>query len=113
MMKRLSRWLSSSFRQWDFTEKEGSYILWIAFITFLVLFIGRYVFNIVEPVFQIWCLGLTIVPPIVLGVKSIMKKQKFNPLYWFLGIFGLALGGLFSCLVLFVIRGIAVLLSMF
>lgn len=106
-VKKLNAWLGRSFHQWDYdNEKEGCYVLWFALISFITLFAGQFIFRDITTLFSLLCLGVTFVPPLVLGVRCLVRKEKFNPLYWFLGVKGVVYGGLLACLALFVIRGI-------
>lgn len=110
-MKRLNRWLKENFK-WDYdTETEGCYVLWFALASFLTLFVGQFVFHSVETLFQVFCLGVTFVPPLVLGIVALARKERFNPKYWFLGVKGTVMGGLLACVLLFAIRGLLYVLN--
>lgn len=44
-------------------------------------------------------LGATIVPPIVAAIISVVKKQAWNPWYWFPIVIGFVIGGFLAILV--------------
>lgn len=105
-MKRINRWLTNNISVWHFSEKEGCFILWLALLTFLTLFAGHYILHNVTLYFQILCLGVSFLPPIILGIKSIITKTKLDLNYWFIALRGLVYGGLLACLVVSILRGV-------
>lgn len=111
MIKKINKFLNDNFRLWDHTDDEGRTIILTAMLSFIILFVGQFIFNHVMLWFSVLCLVVTFVPPIILGVKAVVKKEKFNPHKWFLSIEGIVLGGLLACLVLFLIRGIIAIIS--
>ncbi len=111
MIKLINKFLNNSFRQWEYDDEQGGTIIWFALIAFVTLFVGQFIFHSVALFFSLLCLFVTFVPPIFLLIKSLVKKEKFNPLYWFLSIKGIVYGGILACIALFVIRGIMFIIS--
>lgn len=111
MIKKINNWLNANISIWEHDDHEGKVIIWNAIIAFIVLFVGQFIFHNVALWFSLLCLGVTFVPPIVEGIRAILKKDRFNPKNWFMCVEGLVLGGLLACLVLFVLRGLIAVIT--
>lgn len=104
MMKRLNRWLNEHAFVWPWEdEREGVVHLWALFLTPILMFAAYFIFADITIPFQIM-LGLpAILPPIIAGIKALVTKTKWNPWYWFPIVIGTVIGGIFACLLFWII----------
>lgn len=104
MMKKLNRWLNEHAPIWPWEdEKEGVVHLWTMFLTPILMFAAYFIFADVTIPFQLIFGSVTFLPPIIAGIKALVTKTKWTPWYWFPSIMGAVIGGIFACLLFWII----------
>lgn len=102
MMKKLNAWLTEHAPVWPWEGREGVVHLWAMLITFIsFMCIGIFGLDAVL-ICAILCLGSCIGCPILAGIIALIKKQKWNPWFWFPCVIGVVFGGLFAMLICWV-----------
>lgn len=99
MMKKLAKWLSEHAFVMGDGGRESVVHLWCILISFVLLtgfcalgWNGKEV----EWLCAVLYLGASVLPPIVAGIVALVKKEKWNPWYWFPMVIGNVLGGIVS-----------------
>ena len=96
MMKKLNNWLCNHCFIWNWEGKEGVAHLWAILISFVALALtGIFGWNV-----TFVCALLYLVPiiglPVLAGVIALIKKQPWNPWYWFPIVIGTVIGGILA-----------------
>ena len=101
-MRNLNNWLCRNIPFWNWEGKEGVVHLWSIFISFVMLMLtGIFGWNVVT-VCAILYLVPTIGLPILAGIIALIKKEAWNPWYWFPCVIGNVIGGLLAVFVCFI-----------
>lgn len=99
MMKRLARWLSEHAVVMGDGGRESVLHLWCILVSFLALTFFC-AFGLKGKELEYLCmvlyLGASVLPPIIAGIIAAVKKQPWNPWYWFPIVIGNVIGGFVS-----------------
>ena len=99
MMRKLNDWLCEHGFLWSWEGKEGVAHLWAILISFIALLCtGIFGWDAV-----LVCALLYLVPvigcPILAWIISLVKKEPWNPWFWFPIVIGTVIGGLLAMLI--------------
>jgi formate/nitrite transporter FocA (FNT family) len=84
---------------WAWDEKDGAAHLWAMLISCITLILtGIFKWNI-EIVCAIFYLFPVIALPLWAGIVALVKKEKWNPWYWFPTVIGNVIGGIVAIVV--------------
>ena len=105
ILKNINNWLNEHYFLWEEETNEGI-IRIIAFVVTLVFFVvlGLTRWMHLATAIQVWALVVTFASPVLAGIIAIIKRQKWNPWYWFPIVKGSVSGGLISMLIVYLIR---------
>lgn len=103
--KNINDWLNEHYFLWEEENKEGivriiTFIFTLAF--FIVLGVTKWIH--LDTAIQIWAGIVTFASPVLAGIIAIIKRQKWNPWYWFPIVKGGVMGGLWAMLIVWLIR---------
>lgn len=101
-MKKIARWLFEHAVVFGDGGKETVLHLWCIIISFaLMTLFGVMGWKGDEFVWlcAVLYLGGSILPPIVAGIVALVKKQPWNPWYWFSIVIGFVIGGFLAIMV--------------
>lgn len=105
MMKKLAKWLSEHAVVLGSGGKDSVVHLYCILISF-VLLLGFCLLGWNGKALEWLCgvlyLGGSIVPPLVAGVIALVKKEKWNPWYWFPIVIGNVVGGILAIAVAYI-----------
>lgn len=101
-MKKIAIWLNEHAVCVGDSLKANVVHLWCIVIAFVLMTLfGVMGWN--GKAFEVLCavlfLGGSILPPIVAGIVAVVKKQKWEPWYWFPIVIGFVIGGLIAIVV--------------
>ena len=99
MFKKLNDWLNEHAPIWPWEGKDGVVHLWAMFLTPIIMFVMFFIFPEITIPFQILFGSVSVLPPIIAGIKALITKTKWNPWYWFPILTGSVIGGLFGCFI--------------
>ena len=107
MLRRLNNWLNEHYFLWEEENREGIVRI-IAFIVTLALFItlGLTKRMHLDKMIQLWAALVGFVSPVLAGIIAIIKRQKWNPWYWFPILKGGVIGGFFAMLIVYLCRNL-------
>lgn len=100
-MKKLAKWLSEHTIIMGDGGRETVVHLWCILISFvlLTLFCGLgWRGKEIEWLCAVLYLGGSVLPPVIAGIVAAIKKQPWNPWYWFPVVIGNVIGGFLSIL---------------
>ena len=106
-MKNLAKWLSEHAWVLGGGGKDSVLHLWCILFTVVIMSVfGAFgwVGKEFEVLMAVMCLGGTFIPPVAAGVIALVKRQKWNPWYWFPIVIGIAVGG-FTAVVIGLLSG--------
>lgn len=107
-MKKINRWLMEHGFLWEEDDERAGlvrlYALVITFVVFMVLGLAFPTQSALA--IQIWAGLVTFGAPAVAGIKALVKKQPWNPWYWFPILKGGVVGGLVAMLIVWILRNI-------
>lgn len=96
MMKKLNEWLMEHFSLWAWDEQQGPVHLWSILITIVLTIIWHFA-NLDWAILWQGLAGIvTFGLPLLAGIIALIKKQPWNPWYWFPAVAGVAIGGIIS-----------------
>ncbi len=101
-MNKLAKWLSE--HAWVLGDggKDTTLHLWAILATAILMsvFVAMgWIGTEFEVLMAVLCLGATIVPPIVAVTIAAVRREKWNPWYWFpIGV-GVAIGGIIAIVI--------------
>ncbi len=104
-MKKLAKWLSEHAWVLGGGGKDSVLHLWCvlsAMLFFIVVGLTGWNGDGFVLSLGILCLGTSVLPPIVAGIIALVKRQKWNPWYWFPMAIGVAFGGFIGSFICFV-----------
>lgn len=102
-MKKIARWLyEHHFPVMGDGGKDTTWYLWCIVIALVSMTLfGVMGWNGKE--FEILCmflfLGGCVLPPVIAGIGALVRREKWNPWYWFPTIVGFAVGGILAIMV--------------
>lgn len=99
MFKKLSNWLEEHFPLWPWDEKEGPVHLWFIFITIVLTIVWHFAKFDWAILWQGLAGVVTFGLPALAGIIALIKKQKWNPWFWFPGVIGVVIGGLIAIVI--------------
>ncbi len=104
-MKKLAKWLSE--HAWVLGDggKDTTLHLWAILATAILMSVFGAMGWIgieFEILMAVLCFGATIVPPIVAVTIAAVRREKWNPWYWFPLVIGVVIGGLIGGFICFV-----------
>ena len=96
MIRKLNDWLCEHGIFWGWEGRDGVAHIWAIIISFLaLLFTGIFGWNAVF-VCAILYLGSSVGLPILAGIIALIKKEKWNPWFWFPITIGCVIGGILA-----------------
>lgn len=98
-MKKIARWLEEHAMVWPWQGKESVAHLWALILTPILMFVAFFTFKDITIPFQVIFGGVAVAPPIIAGIIALVKREKWNPWFWFPLVVGAVLGGIFACLI--------------
>lgn len=103
--KNINEWLNEHYFLWEEENKEGTVRI-ISFIVTLALFItlGLTRWMHLDKMIQLWAGLVCFASPVLAGIIAIIKRQKWNPWYWFPILKGGVIGGFLAMLVVYIVR---------
>lgn len=105
--KNINEWLNEHYFLWEEENREGTVRI-ISFIVTLALFItlGLTKWMYLDKMIQLWAALVGFVSPVLAGIIAIIKRQKWNPWYWFPILKGGVIGGFFAMLIVYLCRNL-------
>jgi len=102
MIKKFVKWLEEHAVVLGSGGKDSVLHIWCIIISFVLLtFFG--IMGWKGKAFEWLCaalfLGGSVIPPIVAGIKALVKHESWNPWYWFPIVIGFVIGGLLAIVV--------------
>lgn len=105
MMKKLAKWLSEHAVILGDGGKDSVVHLYSILISFILIMLFV-LLGLKGQAFEWLCgvlyLGGSLVPPIVAGVIALVKKEPWNPWYWFPIVIGNVVGGIFAIIISYI-----------
>jgi len=98
-MKKLAKWLSEHFVLWPWDEKQGPLFLWFMFVIIGLTVVWHFLKWDWAIYWQSLAGIVTFGLPLLAAVIALIKKQKWNPWFWFPGAIGMVIGGLISIII--------------
>lgn len=104
-MKKLNKWLNEHYFLWQEDDREGIARM-IAFVITVALFLVLGITRLakLDTIIQIWAGLVTFASPAIAAVIALIKRQKWNPWYWFPILKGSVIGGLLSMAIVWLCR---------
>lgn len=105
--KNINEWLNEHYFLWEEENKEGTVRI-ISFIVTLALFItlGLTRWMHLDKMIQLWAALVGFASPVLAGIIAIIKRQKWNPWYWFPILKGGVIGGFLAMLIVYICRNL-------
>lgn len=101
MFKKINHWLIEHVDFWPWDEREGRVCLWFWFVTIVLTFVWHYTKWDWKYLWQglagISCFGT----PILAAIIALIKRQKWNPWFWFPSVIGVVFGGFLMFIIFF------------
>lgn len=105
MMKKLAKWLSEHAIILGDGGKDSVvylYSILISFILIILFVLLGWRGQAFEWLCGVLYLGGSLVPPIVAGAIALVKKEPWNPWYWFPIVIGNVVGGIFAIIISYI-----------
>ena len=107
MFKKLSKWLEEHGILWAWDEKQGRVHIWAIFVTIALAMIWN-CRNLNWAFLWQGLAGLvTFGLPALAGIIAIIKKESWNPWYWFPAAMGVVVGGIISIVMVLICKGVS------
>lgn len=99
VMKKLSKWLEEHFALWSWDEQQGPVHLLAMFFTIVCTIVWHFTGWNWAIYWQTLAGIVTFGLPGLAGIIALVKKQKWNPWYWFPAAMGMIIGGMISIVI--------------
>lgn len=99
MFKKMNAWLTEHFPLWAWDGKEGVVHLWAMFLTIILMIAWHFTGWDWAIYWQTLAGIVTFGLPALAGIIALIKKQKWNPWYWFPAAIGVVIGGIISIVI--------------
>lgn len=102
MFRKLSEWLEEHGILWAWDVKQGVVHLWAMFLTIVFTVAGHFTGWDWTAYWQTLAGIVTFGLPLLAGIIALVKKQKWNPWFWFPAVMGMVIGGIVSIIIAFI-----------